>query len=104
MTGDVYSVRVAGVSYYQDNIGRIEPGDECLLRPEPDNPFDPSAIQVLCRSEVIGYIPREHSALLLQALAAGVVGAVVEGKGRPDNSKYVGVSLRLTVSWHFDEQ
>lgn len=99
MSDDVYSIRVAGTSFYQNNIDNIEIGDDCILVPEPDNKHDQNALLVMCRSEPIGYIPKDYAPLLSEAMICGNVIATVIGKGRPKGSNYIGVSLSVRCAF-----
>lgn len=73
LSGDgSYSLAVVGESNYQDAIGAICGGrqkkgvhHQCLatLSPEPDNVYDPDAVRVLVRGNLVGYLSR-HSAKL----------------------------------------
>lgn len=100
---DVFVVRLAGASFYQPAIKHIEVDQACELVPEPDNPHDPSAIAVFCGGNQIGYIPKEDAQAYLDCLAAGCdLQACVRGMGVPDGSKFIGVSLNVTVSYPLD--
>ena len=54
---------VAGITYRQDNVGDLAAEQLVCLQPEPTNPHDPQAIQVLvCTTggndpKHIGYVP-----------------------------------------------
>ncbi|AXV15285.1 hypothetical protein CYG48_05955 [Neorhizobium sp. SOG26] len=65
MFGDLM-LDLAGTRY-QDFGGSCPacPGDEVVLKKEPTNPYDPSAIEVLCSGQRMGYVNR------LQAPAVG---------------------------------
>ena len=93
MTGSLYKrqrvffsrtarVRAVGVSQYQDElrlIASLEDDDErplweglALLIPEPTNPHDANAVQVVVETRLVGYLDRETAARLrpvLQAIA-----------------------------------
>jgi HIRAN domain len=75
-------VRAVGVSQYQDElllITGLEEADErplweglAILTPEPTNPHDPNAVQVVVETRLVGYLDRETAARLrpvLQAIA-----------------------------------
>ena len=75
-------VRVVGVSQYQDAIRLIAglgEADErplweglAILIPEPTNPYDPNAVQVVIETRLVGYLDRATAARLrpvLQAIA-----------------------------------
>ena len=57
----VFVTWVAGISHYPAavDLPDFEPGSEVVLRPEPDNPFDPNAIGVwnASGSVQVGYLP-----------------------------------------------
>lgn len=73
-------VRVVGVSQYQDAIRLIaglEEADErplweglAMLTPEPTNPHDPNAVQVVVETRLVGYLDRETAARLRPVLEA----------------------------------
>jgi hypothetical protein len=44
----VFVTLVAGISHHPDaaDLPDFAPGDDIVLRPQPDNPFDPNAIAV----------------------------------------------------------
>jgi hypothetical protein len=73
-------VKVVGVSQYQDAIRVIAGLDEAderplweglaILAPEPTNPHDPNAIQVMVESRLVGYLDRETAARMRPVLEA----------------------------------
>jgi hypothetical protein len=73
-------VRVVGVSQYQDAIRLIAGLDEAderplweglaILIPEPTNPHDPNAVQVVVESSLVGYLDRETAQRLRPVLEA----------------------------------
>lgn len=60
-----YRFSITGTEYYLKAIMKIIGGHggkydgTAQLRPEPDNKYDPDAIQVIIKNKVVGYIPRE---------------------------------------------
>ena len=64
--------RVSGVSYRGDKarkaLRRAEDGQFIYLYPEPDNKFDSSAVKVVLDDVHIGYIPKNRSFAISQAL------------------------------------
>ena len=97
-------VNVAGESHYQDALREIAGGAEevrlereAVLLPEPDNPYDPKAVQVLIEDRLVGYLPRAAAAAY-RAQVAEIAGrgreprceAMVAGRGG-----ILGVFLRL---------
>ena len=73
-------VRAVGTSQYQDALRQIAGLDAtdqrpvweglAILVPEPTNPHDPNAIQVVVEQHLVGYLDRETAARLRPALAA----------------------------------
>ena len=57
----VFVTWVAGISHHPTavDLPDFAPGSEVVLRPEPDNPFDPNAISVwnASGSVQVGYLP-----------------------------------------------
>lgn len=74
--------RVAGVSFYQDAVGRCRVGDVVELVAEPDNVHDPHAIMVLREMELekIGYIPRDETQAIHSLLRSNRVTTAVIDK------------------------
>src|SRR5919204_1979980 len=72
-------VRAVGASQYQDALRQIAGLDDAddrplweglaLLVPEPTNPHDPNAVQVLVEQHVVGYLDRPTAARLAPALS-----------------------------------
>ena len=72
------SVRAVGTSQYQDALRQIAGLDEAderplweglaSLVPEPTNPHDPNAIQVVIEARLVGYLDRETAARLRPVL------------------------------------
>lgn len=73
-----------------------------VISGEPENPYDPNAVQVLVREELVGYLPRDAAAVVAPRLAARPgrryeVEAVITGgwdRGRGDVGSY-GVRVYL---------
>jgi hypothetical protein len=91
-----FQQEVAGESHYADQIARLfasPPADEwqevrltAELIPEPDNKYDPNAVQVQIDGRLVGHLPKEDAARYADVLAALVaqgwvprVGASVRG-------------------------
>jgi hypothetical protein len=89
-------VRVVGVSQYQDAIRLIAGLDEAderplweglaILTPEPTNPHDPNAVQVVVETRLVGYLDRE---------TAGRLRPVLEAIAEADRAR-VAVPCRIT--------
>jgi hypothetical protein len=106
------TLEVVGESHYQDTLWQIVGGRQresvryethALLVPEPNNEYDPNAIQVRIDGELVGYLSREDAAVYrpgllklmesstnhLVALRAAIVG----GGPRSDGIGFLGVFL-----------
>jgi hypothetical protein len=105
-------MEVVGESHYQDALWTIVGGPradpvhyetQAVLEPEPDNPHDPNAIQVLVEGHLVGYLSREDAAIyrpgLLRLIEASPTGRValeaqiVGGGPRRDGIGFLGVFL-----------
>lgn len=55
----------------EERIYEYEPAS-CVLeiRPEPDNPYDPNALQVIADDVFIGYVPKDRQSDLKKILSA----------------------------------
>ena len=93
----VFVTWVAGISHHPTavDLPDFAPGSEVVLRPEPDNPFDPNAISVwnASGSVQVGYLP----AVIVRDLPSvpegrhgPMVGEMVHGTDR----------VRLGSWWH----
>ena len=106
------TLEVVGESHYQDTLWQIVggPSDEhvrhytvAVLLPEPDNPYDTNAVQVLIGGELVGYLSREDAAVyrpgllrLMESSGSGLVAlecAVCGGGERADGLGLLGVFL-----------
>jgi hypothetical protein len=106
------TLEVVGESHYQDALWRIV-GGRCservrypiaaVLMPEPDNPYDRNAIQVMIGGELVGYLCRVDAAAyrpgllrLMESSLNGLValeGVICGGGPRPDGIGMLGVFL-----------
>lgn len=79
----VFYARVAGVGHHAANIQHacFSPGSKLVLLPEPDNPADPNAVQVIALDGTIrrlaGYLPATLASALPKSLRCGGGNAVV---------------------------
>lgn len=53
-------IKLSGVSFYQDNINKLNKDDLLEMVLEPDNKYDNNAIKVLKDGELCGYIPKKY--------------------------------------------
>jgi hypothetical protein len=71
-----FSVKAAGTSHYQEALLAIKDGfrknqyPDFLIEvvPQPDNPHDPSALQLMRDGSLLGYIPAEITSEIHEAL------------------------------------
>lgn len=105
------SLEVVGESHYQDALWRIAGGRtterirkeaQAVLKAESTNPYDPNAIAVWIRGDLVGYLSREDAAayrpglLAIEARHGGLIelACVVVGGGiRADGPGFLGVWL-----------
>ena len=64
---------IAGFRYYSGPslVARLRPGDRLLFWAEPDNPYDPQAVEVYWGEDKLGYVPRAKNSTLSRLLAQG---------------------------------
>lgn len=105
------TLEVVGESYYQECLWRIVGGFrtervrqdvQAVIVPEPTNPFDSNAIQVMIDGALVGYLGREDAAVYRTGLKVlmdryggpiALMGCVVGGGRRPDGPGMLGVFL-----------
>jgi hypothetical protein len=100
-------------SHYQDELTALAGGRSAqgarqfcaaLLQPEPDNPYDPSAVSVKVRGHTVGYLGRDAAPILLAALeeagfaSAACEAVIVGGWRRPGEADgHFGVKLNAEL-------
>ena len=94
---------VRGTSFKEEALGAVVAGQHVCLEPEPTNPHDPNAIQVLVfvspqDTVHIGYVPRE----MCRAVSALLKGRAGSGIW---NTKVVSVEgTQVYVSFESEQQ
>lgn len=70
---DIYESYVRGLVYTKGRhyVSKMKPGDPLLMKREPDNPYDRSAIALYYDNIKIGYVPAEDNYFLSNMLDAG---------------------------------
>lgn len=63
-----FVTEIAGVSYHNFDLSKLNPGDYLDFERETDNPKDRNAIKVLFENEVVGYIKKGHNELFKLSL------------------------------------
>ena len=51
------SFLISGISFYKENCCNITYDSELIMKSEPDNKYDPSAISIMNNDKIIGYVP-----------------------------------------------
>lgn len=67
----ITSCYVAGIPHRNPDLTNVTVGSEVSLIPDPQNQFDPNAIQVHSGSQFLGFIPREATPPIHSALRDG---------------------------------
>lgn len=65
------SERVDITSWYHHDKPRLEEGDELEVRPEPENEYDEDAIALYKGSRKVGYVPKEITWKVHDAMKSG---------------------------------
>lgn len=92
--------RVAGVSFYQSAVEKVERGDIAILIPEPENVHDGNAIRVEVRGEKVGYIPKGWNTDLLECIDTGYqIEAEVRSVGRPNSKAPIGMIIGIIIQF-----
>jgi hypothetical protein len=71
-------LEVAGFRYYAEDAPGLQATQAIVIKPEPENPYDPKAVQVCAGDVKIGYINRLQTAAFLEWLSHRRVSAVLE--------------------------
>lgn len=98
----VKSFRIAGFRYYDGArvIGDLAPGKKLKMVAQPDNPYDPNAIELRYKKTKLGYVPRcenEKLALMMFYGHADVFEVrvlQVDSKAEPWGQVHVGVYVK----------
>lgn len=98
---------VSGVRHANDEdpdtteqaLARVAPGDQLMLRPEPDNPKDPLAVMVHSPQGQVGWVPRYLAPELHDHWErGGQVTATVARLGDPGSDWHVRVLIDLALA------
>lgn len=54
---------IAGFQHYDGAfvLEKLKPGKKLKMVPDPENPYDPSAIELRCKKAKLGYVPRTEN-------------------------------------------
>ena len=90
---------IAGTSHLRDDfvLEELEKGDKLLLLREPENHFDPDAIQVLdSKKRKLGYIPEKDNIVFARLMDAGkYLSAKVSWVNLRDSFQQIGIKIYL---------
>lgn len=100
MESDKFFMRVAGTSFRQNDVMKVQKGDEAMLIPDPRNPYDENAIKVMVGKRHVGYVPKDQAPTLGEAIKEGCkIIATVHGREKPVRSESFGILLELLVEY-----
>ena len=62
----VSTFHIAGFQHYDGTLvlGKLKPGKKLKMIPEPNNPYDPNAIELRFKKTKLGYVPRSENGQL----------------------------------------
>lgn len=101
-----FSVKAAGTSHYQEALQRVQDGfrkhqnPDFLIEvvPQPDNPHDSSALQLIRDVSLLGYIPAEITSEIHAALKrVGQDGQTCKVLGRLVGHREKSLGVRLNM-------
>jgi len=72
MTLLILSCFIAGLPYRNPNLFDVALKDEVKLKPDPTNQYDPSAIEVWHKDQMLGFVPREITPVIHGVLIEGL--------------------------------
>jgi hypothetical protein len=101
---------VVGEAQYQCELEAICGGRDvfsaehqcrAILIPEPDNPVDPNAVQIVIERRVVAYLARQHAIEYHQHIgmrASSCDAKIVGGWNDGDTIGYLGVKLKIQLT------
>ncbi len=91
---------IAGFRYYDGDVAfpELQPGTALTLRAQPDNPYDPDAIEILHGAWKLGYVPRYCNRQLSQLIQDAVPLSCEVARIETDAPPWDAVAVRVTVS------
>ena len=100
---------VVGEASYQDALEKICGGRDlysaehqcqALLLPEPSNPHDPNAVQVIVDRKVVGYLARKHAAEYHHYIGMKASSCDAKIVGGWDDGETIGhFGIKLKIKW-----
>lgn len=94
-------IPIVGIRYNnRDIVAReINIGDQLTVEREPENQQDPNAIKVLYKNQMVGYIPRDKTKLLLQEIDVGNLREAVAHSVSSPTDKYPYPRIQILVNF-----
>ncbi len=93
---------VAGFRYYEGEKvwSMLREGDPLELRREPDNPYDPKAVEVLWKGRKLGYVPRRDNTVIAQLMDRGnlLKGKISGLRETPNPWQRISIEVYLVLS------
>ncbi|WP_204217376.1 HIRAN domain-containing protein [Gordonibacter sp. An230] len=92
---------MAGFQYWDGPaaISELAPGATLVLEPEPDNPYDPSAVALRTNGMKLGYLPTEKNDMAFALLHFGHADAlearILQANPEADPWKQVRIGLYM---------
>ena len=90
---------LAGFTYWDGAavFSELEPGTPLELVPEPQNPYDPSAVAFYFGSAKLGYVPSDRNATLAQLMNLGHADAFEARVSTVDPSAHPERQVRVSI-------
>ena len=65
-TRHIATFYIAGFQHYDGALAldKLKPGKKLKMVPEPDNPYDPNAVELRYKKAKLGYVPKDHNELM----------------------------------------
>lgn len=92
------TIRIKGISHYQEAASHCRIGDSVTLVPEPTNPYDSNAVRVDCHQRKLGYVPRELASDIHEHVAGGKCSALIyDVLGEDSAGAFIGIEVQLSI-------
>jgi hypothetical protein len=90
---------IAGFRYYDGakELPRLAIGSRLMLRPEPANPYDPFAVEILHDAVKLGYVPRFCNRHISRLLQQDIPLACAVGRIKPNAVPWEAVQVQILM-------
>ena len=91
---------IAGFRYYDGDVAfpELQPGTALTLRAQPDNPYDPCAVEILHGAWKFGYVPRFCNRQLSRLLQDAVSLTCEVARINMDAPSWDAVAVRVALA------